>query len=372
MQLPTTIIVLTLASVLTPGTASILKAPLSPCSAPAVLDAGANVWKDHKLHVDPYYQASKIADFGTFIWLRSEDNIQDLRTTVAGVPCDEIVGLVLDNLPYKGSDTKGSGFNMGTLTEYRNFIDLLAEVISASRNTSFAVIVEPRAYPNYLNDTGASDKLAKSYRENTPYALRALDLPNVVTYLDVGNSNSMDWGLHRSVAAKEILSVYGAAGSPHQFRGFATNVANFNSWGLLPGEFATGDDSRYVRPQNEQHFVRILSDALRENGLPARATHAIIDTSRSGVSGLRYTWDDWCNIKGAGFGIRPTSQTGDETLDAFVWVKHPGESDGTSNSSEPGYDEFCGKDDAVKPSPGSGLWHQAYFEMLVRNADPSL
>lgn len=140
----------------------------------------------------------------------------------------------------------------------------------------------------------------------------------------------------------------------------------------LASRSGAGDDSRYIRPQNEQHFVGILSDALQKNGLPASATHAIMDTSRSGIFGLRSSWDDWCNINGAGFAIRPTSQTNNERLDAFVWVKHPGESDGPSDSAESEYDVFCGKEDAVKLSPGVGLWHQDYFEMLVRNADPSL
>ncbi|KAK6949046.1 hypothetical protein Daesc_009119 [Daldinia eschscholtzii] len=391
MQLTAAIITLALGSLIQEGeTAALPQSAPRSCLTQPVLDAAANVWKSHKLHVDPHYQsevkkavesiadaelrdkASKVADVGTFIWLKTEDDLRDLGTIASTVPCDEIAGLVLDNLPYKTSATPGAGFNKETSTEYRNYVDLLAKVINSSPNTSFAVIVEPQAFPNYFNDTGASDELAKSYRENVPYVLKTLNLPNAITYLDAGNSNSMDWELHRNVAAKEIIDVYEAAGGPSRFRGFATNVANFNSWDLLPGEFVTGDDSRYIRPQNEQHFVRILSDALQKNGLPARATHAIMDTSRSGVPGLRYSWDDWCNINDAGFGVRPTSQTGDETLDAFVWVKHPGESDGTSDSSEPGYDEICGKDDALKPSPGLGLWHQAYFEMLVRNADPSL
>lgn len=97
-----------------------------------------------------------------------------------------------------------------------------------------------------------------------------------------------------------------------------------------------------------------------------------MDTSRNGVPGLRWTWDDWCNVNGAGFGPRPTSQTRDESLDAFVWVAHPGESDGSSDPSAPGYDAACGKEDAFRPSPAAGQWHQAYFEMLVQNADPTL
>lgn len=72
---------------------------------------------------------------------------------------------------------------------------------------------------------------------------------------------------------------------------------------------------------------------------------AIIDTGRNGVTGLRQEWGDWCNVKGAGFGVRPTSSTGDSLVDAFVWGKPGGESDGTSDSSATRYDSFCGKSD---------------------------
>ena len=41
---------------------------------------------------------------------------------------------------------------------------------------------------------------------------------------------------------------------------------------------------------------------------------------------------------GAGLGMRPTTDTGNSLIDAIVWVKPPGESDGTSDSSAPRFD----------------------------------
>lgn len=100
-------------------------------------------------------------------------------------------------------------------------------------------------------------------------------------------------------------------------------------------------------------------------------SQAIIDTGRNGKSGLRKEWGDWCNVIGAGFGKRPTSTTGSSYADAFVWVKPGGESDGTSDTSATRYDSFCGKEDAFKPSPEAGTWNQAYFEQLLKNANPT-
>jgi cellulose 1,4-beta-cellobiosidase len=129
------------------------------------------------------------------------------------------------------------------------------------------------------------------------------------------------------------------------------------------------DDARDPRPRNEQHFVHsILSPALRARGMPASATHAVLDTSRNGVYGLRWNWDEWCNVDGAGLGVRPSAETKDEALDAFVWVKRPGESDGIGDGSVDG----CAAKSAVRPAPARDAWFQGFFEMLVRNAHPTL
>jgi endoglucanase len=37
---------------------------------------------------------------------------------------------------------------------------------------------------------------------------------------------------------------------------------------------------------------------------------------------------DWCNPPGRNLGLRPTADTGIGLLDAYLWVKIPGESDG--------------------------------------------
>lgn len=78
---------------------------------------------------------------------------------------------------------------------------------------------------------------------------------------------------------------------------------------------------------------------LQSQGFPA---HFIVEQGRSGVQNIRQAWGDWCNIKGAGFGIRPNiANTGSALIDAVVWVKPGGESDGTSNTSSPRYDPTC-------------------------------
>ena len=83
-----------------------------------------------------------------------------------------------------------------------------------------------------------------------------------------------------------------------------------------------------------------LAPKLSSQGFPA---HFIVDLGRSGVQGIRQQWGDWCNVKGAGFGIRPTLNTGSNLIDSIVWVKPGGECDGTSNSTAARYDAHCGQ-----------------------------
>lgn len=68
--------------------------------------------------------------------------------------------------------------------------------------------------------------------------------------------------------------------------------------------------------------------------------------------------------------MRPTTNTGHDLVDAFVWIKPGGESDGTSDTSAARYDYHCGLSDALKPAPEAGQWFQAYFEQLLVNANP--
>ena len=89
---------------------------------------------------------------------------------------------------------------------------------------------------------------------------------------------------------------------------------------------------------------------------------AFLTVSTAGRNGVQPTaqlaWGDWCNVIGTGFGVRPTTNTGDPLEDAFVWVKPGGEADGSSNSSAPRYDFHCGLADALQPAPQAGTWFE--------------
>ncbi len=99
----------------------------------------------------------------------------------------------------------------------------------------------------------------------------------------------------------------------------------------------------------------------------------VIDTSRNGRSGIKSKSGSWCNVKGAGLGERPQASPG-RLIDAYWWIKPPGDSDGASDPSMPGFDENCSAKaaDAAPGAPHAGQWFGAYFIELAKNATPPL
>jgi endoglucanase len=79
--------------------------------------------------------------------------------------------------------------------------------------------------------------------------------------------------------------------------------------------------------------------------------HYVIDTSRNGAGPATGVALDWCNPPGRAMGAAPTTATAGAHADAYLWVKRPGESDG---SCEPG-------------EPPAGRFVNEYAIELVRN-----
>ena len=78
----------------------------------------------------------------------------------------------------------------------------------------------------------------------------------------------------------------------------------------------------------------------------------MIDTGRNGngTPGKRVSGSNWCNPPGRALGHDPTTDTGQRRVDAYLWVKAPGESDGT-----------------CRGGPPAGQWWPQYALRLVRN-----
>lgn len=71
---------------------------------------------------------------------------------------------------------------------------------------------------------------ASGYRQGVAYALKTLNLPNVIMYLDAGHGGWLGWDANLKPGAQELANAYKNAGNPKQLRGFSTNVAGWNAW----------------------------------------------------------------------------------------------------------------------------------------------
>ena len=115
-------------------------------------------------------------------------------------------------------------------------------------------------------------------------------------------------------------------------------------------------------------------------GIRGFVPHMIIDTGRNGVAGMRSDCANWCNIRGAGVGLAATTDTArPSVVDAYFWLKTPGESDGCSQTlpdggSCPRFDEDCASVDSIgfRPeeprAPEAGQWFDYQIKQLAANA----
>jgi endoglucanase len=96
---------------------------------------------------------------------------------------------------------------------------------------------------------------------------------------------------------------------------------------------------------------------------------------------------NWCNPPGAGAGLRPSAATGVPLVDAYLWVKNPGESDGSCDIAGGArawdygaYDPWSVTGDAQNHfdplwgvvDPAAGVWFPAQALQLAKLAVPPL
>jgi cellulose 1,4-beta-cellobiosidase len=247
------------------------------------------------------------------------------------------------------------------------FIDPIAAQFRQHPSQRIVVLLEPDSLANVATNLGSPKCAAaeQAYRHSIAYAVRTLSMPHVSLYLDAAHAGWLGWDANRAKISRIFKEVLDEAGGASMIRGFTTNVSNFNT-------LSDGDGKR-LEPSDpcpdELTYVGKLAGSLAEVGITGKGF--VIDTSRDGRGGIRAKWGVWCNAKGAGLGERPKASPA-PGVDAYFWVKPPGESDGASEPSTPGYDAACGTPDSASGAPHAGEWFTSYFLQLVQNANPQL
>jgi cellulose 1,4-beta-cellobiosidase len=367
--------------------------PVTPASTPPASPA-LNPFENAALYVNPDYAkkaeaavaadppnaalVKKVTKQPTAMWLVQMDSLPHLprwledvgkQAKTAGKPVVPV--FLVYNLPNRDCSAKSSAGELtvenGGEAKYREFVDKIAAEFKKHPNQRIVVILEPDSLPNLATNLHI-EQCAKSqniYRNSVAYAIAQLSLPNVSLYLDAAHAGWLGWDGNRTKIAQIFKEVLLQAGGVDRIRGFATNVSNYTA---LTGEANTKLEPSNPCP-NELSYVQKLNESLEKVGITGKGF--IIDTSRNGRDGIRTKWGNWCNVKGAGIGERPRANPA-PLIDAYLWIKPPGESDGTSNKTAKRFDENCVSPDAFPDAPEAGEWFQAQFLELAKNANPPL
>jgi len=371
----------------------------SQTSGPGVAPAAASVPRDNpfvgaRFYVNPEYAAKveatiaaaptqaerlrKVEQFPTAIWLNSIATARGasryldeaLALQKQGGP-PVLTVFVVYNLPGRDCAAIASSGELpvgaGEAKYKSDFIDPIAAQFRSHASQPIAVILEPDSLGNVATNLGNAKCAAaeQAYRHSIAYAVRTLALPNVSIYLDAAHAGWLGWDGNRGKISRIFKDVLDEAGGAGLIRGFSTNVSNFNT-------LSDGDGKR-MEPSDpcpdELTYVSKLAASLADVGITGKGF--VIDTSRDGRGGIRAKWGVWCNAKGAGLGERPRAAPA-LGVDAYFWVKPPGESDGASDPSTPGYDAACSTPDSATGAPHAGAWFTSYFLQLVENANPAI
>jgi cellulose 1,4-beta-cellobiosidase len=336
---------------------------------------------------------------------------------------------VIYDLPGRDCAALASNGELGPtdLTRYQQeYIDPIAAIMADSKYANLKIInvIEPDSLPNLVTNADgqagataacATMKQNGNYVKGVQYALNKLHaISNVYNYIDAGHHGWLGWDDNFTKAAQMFAdTARGTTAGAASVDGFIVNTANYSP---TKEPFLTVNDqtrqskwidwNRYV---DEQSFATAFRNQLVSSGLNSNIG-MLIDTSRNGWGGpnrptkastasdvnqmvnesrvdRRPHVGDWCNQSGSGLGERPTAAPA-SGIDAYVWVKPPGESDGASsqipNDEGKGFDQMCDPNyggnarngnsptNAMPNAPLSGHWFSAMFRQLLQNAYPPL
>jgi len=274
------------------------------------------------------------------------------------------------------------------------YIDPLVAVFAKHSQVPIVTIIEPDSLPNLATNQGdphcGNSATTNAYLQGIPYAIDKLSaLSNVKIYVDGAHGGWLGWSNNIQAYVQRIQSMNIVG----KIRGFATNVANYQPIGVqcpqvgwcLNGQHQNDAccadpcrlEGQYNPANNELNYVMEMFNSFSQAGFQP---HFIVDTGRNGVADMRKDCANWCNIRGAGVGHLPTTQTANTTLiDAYFWLKTPGESDGCTQQLPSGqqcarFDSFCGSQDSIGSQSGeprapvAGNWFDYQVKMLAGNA----
>lgn len=148
-----------------------------------------------------------VQKIGTFVWVSDRAGLKNIDAAIEAARAEQaksgvsqIVGLVLYNLPDRdcsAGDSAGElSSDKGGLELYKNeFIKPYAEKVSAAKDLTFAIVLEPDSLGNAVTNQGNEfcAKATPVYEEGIAYAIANLQFPNVHLYIDAAHGGWLGW-----------------------------------------------------------------------------------------------------------------------------------------------------------------------------------
>lgn len=197
-------------------------------------------------------------------------------------------------------------FSRGGAVDAQDYGVWIREVAAGLGGGPATVVLEPDAVPQELTGCVPPEQAAQRAALLSDAVDVLGSVGDVDVYLDAGNPGF----------AVDPAALAGALRESGIDRadGFSLNVANFR---------ATEENVAF---------------GTRLSGLLG-GTHFIVDTSRNGNGHVPGETVDggptFCNPPGRALGQAPTQSTGEPLVDAYLWIKRVGESDGACRPGEP-------------------------------------
>ena len=416
-----------------------------------------NPFVDARWYIDPIWSAkaqaetngSKIAKYNTAVWMdrigaiAPTDGSYGLRDHLDAALAQNanVIQVVVYDLPNRDCHALASNGELkqgaeGSARYKTEYVDAIAAIFADPKYASLRIIaiIEPDSLPNLV--TNLSDPECQEatdathgYVANTRYTLGKLyQISNVYSYVDIGHSGWLGWTDNFGKAVTLIGdAIKGATGGVNSIAGFVSNTSGYTPLyepfldSLANGSFGTGGGTQTRQAKfyewnphfSEVGFVQAWRTAMISAGFPA-SIGMLVDTGRNGWGGpnrptaqststvldtfidesrldRRTHRGNWCNQRG-GIGERPRVAPV-AGIDAYVWVKPPGESDGAASkelSFDPqdpakGFDRMCDPTYNYNPGSGSnvdtgamanapvaGRWFKEGLQVLINNAYPAL
>ncbi|MFG3494791.1 glycoside hydrolase family 6 protein [Streptomyces sp. NPDC047928] len=258
----------------------------------------------------------RISERPAAVWPAGDDPVPQIEKAVRGAAGERrTVVLVAYNIPHRDCGLYSAG-GAADGAAYRQWIDSFAGAIG---DATAIVVLEPDAVPHLVDGCTPAQSHDERYTLLAEAVARLKRQPNTTVYLDAGNPAWIK-------DAGKLVEPLRRAGIDRA-DGFSLNVSNFQT------------------NETVEAFGTELSGLLG-------GAHFTVDTSRNGAGPLPGDGEEaWCNPPGRALGTPPTLRTGDTLVDAYLWIKRPGESDGP-----------------CRGGPAAGTWWPEYALGLARRA----